>query len=414
MHDLNDALDELSHVIPYAHSPSVRKLSKIATLLLAKNYILMQTNALNELRRVLVCLQQQSGASLPQALSASIASLLSGPTGAGTGIALGEQQQQQQVARLAEWPSGGATSSADRGCPGGACDLQAPSTTSSTVAAATTGGPNNVSVQHRRRKYNMLINRILGDVAAQQHQLLVGPLQQAAAAAAAMAASSSRAACSSAAVCQATLATSSPSASMQGARTASCALGAAPRPIDFRLHAGMVGRAPKRARLTPPPPPQSDSDAIAARRKWQRAPGTGAAAAADLLESGAAACGLAFEARRPLGGSEDERDGREAEEEEEARLDEVEVEVEEDNNDNDDNGNDYHNEAEEAAGRRRRRRRRGARALLCGRASQSPQTSDAGSRLSECSSPVSVGSPARQCQSLALFGRGPLEQRQQF
>jgi len=35
-------LDELRAVIPYAHGPSVRKLSKIATLLLAKNYILMQ------------------------------------------------------------------------------------------------------------------------------------------------------------------------------------------------------------------------------------------------------------------------------------------------------------------------------------------------------------------------------------
>jgi len=46
MHDLNDALDELRSVIPYAHSPSVRKLSKIATLLLAKNYILMQGNEL--------------------------------------------------------------------------------------------------------------------------------------------------------------------------------------------------------------------------------------------------------------------------------------------------------------------------------------------------------------------------------
>ena len=42
MHDLNDALDELRAVIPYAYGPSVRKLSKIATLLLAKNYILMQ------------------------------------------------------------------------------------------------------------------------------------------------------------------------------------------------------------------------------------------------------------------------------------------------------------------------------------------------------------------------------------
>ena len=57
MHDLNDALDELRSVIPYAHSPSVRKLSKIATLLLAKNYILMQANALDELRRLITYLQ---------------------------------------------------------------------------------------------------------------------------------------------------------------------------------------------------------------------------------------------------------------------------------------------------------------------------------------------------------------------
>ena len=53
MHDLNDALDELRSVIPYAHSPSVRKLSKIATLLLAKNYILMQASALEEMRRLI-------------------------------------------------------------------------------------------------------------------------------------------------------------------------------------------------------------------------------------------------------------------------------------------------------------------------------------------------------------------------
>ena len=58
MHDLNDALDELRAVIPYAHSPSVRKLSKIATLLLAKNYILMQANALEELRRIITYMNQ--------------------------------------------------------------------------------------------------------------------------------------------------------------------------------------------------------------------------------------------------------------------------------------------------------------------------------------------------------------------
>lgn len=61
MHDLNDALDELRAVIPYAHSPSVRKLSKIATLLLAKNYILMQANALEEMKRLIAYLQGTSG-----------------------------------------------------------------------------------------------------------------------------------------------------------------------------------------------------------------------------------------------------------------------------------------------------------------------------------------------------------------
>ena len=65
MHDLNDALDELRTVIPYAHSPSVRKLSKIATLLLAKNYILMQGNALDELRRLVAYLSQVAGIPIP-------------------------------------------------------------------------------------------------------------------------------------------------------------------------------------------------------------------------------------------------------------------------------------------------------------------------------------------------------------
>ncbi|XP_039214124.1 class E basic helix-loop-helix protein 23 [Crotalus tigris] len=71
MHDLNDALDGLRSVIPYAHSPSVRKLSKIATLLLAKNYILMQAQALEEMRRLVAYLNQGQtlGASIPPALA---------------------------------------------------------------------------------------------------------------------------------------------------------------------------------------------------------------------------------------------------------------------------------------------------------------------------------------------------------
>ncbi|XP_078506553.1 class E basic helix-loop-helix protein 23 [Lissotriton helveticus] len=65
MHDLNDALDGLRSVIPYAHSPSVRKLSKIATLLLAKNYILMQAQALEEMRRLVAYLNQGQTLSAP-------------------------------------------------------------------------------------------------------------------------------------------------------------------------------------------------------------------------------------------------------------------------------------------------------------------------------------------------------------
>ena len=53
MHDLNSALDALREVMPYAHGPSVRKLSKIATLLLAKNYILMLNRSLAEMRQLL-------------------------------------------------------------------------------------------------------------------------------------------------------------------------------------------------------------------------------------------------------------------------------------------------------------------------------------------------------------------------
>ncbi|XP_078256331.1 oligodendrocyte transcription factor 3 [Rhinoraja longicauda] len=52
MHDLNLAMDGLREVMPYAHGPSVRKLSKIATLLLARNYILMLSNSLEEMKRL--------------------------------------------------------------------------------------------------------------------------------------------------------------------------------------------------------------------------------------------------------------------------------------------------------------------------------------------------------------------------
>ncbi|CAH1798307.1 unnamed protein product [Owenia fusiformis] len=50
MHDLNSALEGLREVMPYSGNPSVRKLSKISTLLLAKNYILVLTRSLEELK----------------------------------------------------------------------------------------------------------------------------------------------------------------------------------------------------------------------------------------------------------------------------------------------------------------------------------------------------------------------------
>ncbi|KAH9518473.1 hypothetical protein Btru_016880 [Bulinus truncatus] len=53
MHDLNSAMDSLREVMPYATGPSSRKLSKIATLTLAKNYILMLSRSVEELRRLL-------------------------------------------------------------------------------------------------------------------------------------------------------------------------------------------------------------------------------------------------------------------------------------------------------------------------------------------------------------------------
>ncbi|EFO87444.1 hypothetical protein CRE_30128 [Caenorhabditis remanei] len=60
MHDLNEALDDLRAVIPYAHGGSVRKLSKIATLLLAKNHIIMQAKAIEELSELVSELKKKT------------------------------------------------------------------------------------------------------------------------------------------------------------------------------------------------------------------------------------------------------------------------------------------------------------------------------------------------------------------
>ncbi len=53
MHDLNSALEGLREVMPYANGSSVRKLSKIATLLLARNYILMLQTSVDEMKKLM-------------------------------------------------------------------------------------------------------------------------------------------------------------------------------------------------------------------------------------------------------------------------------------------------------------------------------------------------------------------------
>jgi len=69
MHDLNAALDALRDVMPYAtgtssttsstSSSSVRRLSKIATLLLARNYIVTLQKTVDEMSSLIIELQQQ-------------------------------------------------------------------------------------------------------------------------------------------------------------------------------------------------------------------------------------------------------------------------------------------------------------------------------------------------------------------
>uniref|UniRef100_A0A914XJZ1 BHLH domain-containing protein n=1 Tax=Plectus sambesii TaxID=2011161 RepID=A0A914XJZ1_9BILA len=54
MHDLNDALDNLRKALPYGRGPNTRKISKIATLLLASNRIHQLEDANEQLRRMLM------------------------------------------------------------------------------------------------------------------------------------------------------------------------------------------------------------------------------------------------------------------------------------------------------------------------------------------------------------------------
>lgn len=50
MHDLNSALESLREVMPYSNGSTIKKLSKMSTLLLARNYIVMLNRSLDEMR----------------------------------------------------------------------------------------------------------------------------------------------------------------------------------------------------------------------------------------------------------------------------------------------------------------------------------------------------------------------------
>lgn len=52
MHDLNHALDSLREVMPYSKNPSVRKLSKISTMVLARNYIVSLQQSLDDMKKL--------------------------------------------------------------------------------------------------------------------------------------------------------------------------------------------------------------------------------------------------------------------------------------------------------------------------------------------------------------------------
>ncbi|KRZ14336.1 Oligodendrocyte transcription factor 2 [Trichinella zimbabwensis] len=90
MHDLNRAMEALRQVMPLSQGPTVRKLSKIATLLLARNYIITLNQALEQARKMAIIqfqsTQHSSNTSSPPTMLAlhSLPSIIS------------QQQQQQQ------------------------------------------------------------------------------------------------------------------------------------------------------------------------------------------------------------------------------------------------------------------------------------------------------------------------------
>uniref|UniRef100_A0A8C2XIS3 Oligodendrocyte transcription factor 1 n=1 Tax=Cyclopterus lumpus TaxID=8103 RepID=A0A8C2XIS3_CYCLU len=87
MQDLNIAMDALREVmVPYSHQPGAppgRRLSKISTLVLARNYILLLSSSLQEMRRLLGEVSVGMGVNagpVPRLLLAGGWPLISGPS----------------------------------------------------------------------------------------------------------------------------------------------------------------------------------------------------------------------------------------------------------------------------------------------------------------------------------------------
>lgn len=66
MHDLNSALDGLRQALPYSHGPSVKKISKMATLVLARNYIVMLNKSLDEMKKLVTEMSMKQASQPPQ------------------------------------------------------------------------------------------------------------------------------------------------------------------------------------------------------------------------------------------------------------------------------------------------------------------------------------------------------------
>ncbi|KAL1262543.1 hypothetical protein QQF64_005282 [Cirrhinus molitorella] len=107
MHDLNQAMDGLREVMPYAQGPSVRKLSKISTLLLARNYILMLSSSLEEMKKLVGDVYGAGGSArrvLPPASSAPASQLPLLSLGPALHSLVGGASQHASVPTVAQAP----------------------------------------------------------------------------------------------------------------------------------------------------------------------------------------------------------------------------------------------------------------------------------------------------------------------